>query len=76
MDLVKRRIVPKNVYVVTSLIRTYAKCGDFREARQVFEELPVRNVIAWNALLSGFIESGRCLEALECSKHMQDDGTF
>jgi pentatricopeptide repeat protein len=35
-----------------ALISMYAKCGEFEHARRVFDELHVRNVASWTALLS------------------------
>ena len=57
-----------------SLIDMYAKCGALHEAQQVFQQLPIRNIISWNALLAGYTEHGFGLEALSCFERMQDQG--
>eukprot|EP00250_Pteridium_aquilinum_P018934 c24234_g19_i1 orf=3-662(-) len=41
----------KNVFVGSSLINMYAKCGVLEKAQEVFDRLPIRNVISWNALI-------------------------
>ncbi|XP_027931417.1 pentatricopeptide repeat-containing protein At5g66500, mitochondrial-like [Vigna unguiculata] len=39
----------------TSLVDMYSKCGSLDEAVKVFDEMDQRDVVAWNALLSGFL---------------------
>jgi pentatricopeptide repeat protein len=41
-----------------ALLGMYAKCGMLREARIVLRELRVRDVVSWNALISGKWEGG------------------
>ncbi|XP_076910214.1 pentatricopeptide repeat-containing protein At2g21090-like [Bidens hawaiensis] len=36
------------------LIRMYSECGDCDAARQVFDEMPLRNLYSWNNMLSGY----------------------
>nr|AYM00913.1 pentatricopeptide repeat protein [Salvia miltiorrhiza] len=43
-----------DLYVATSLIDMYVKCG----ARKLFDEMPVRDVSSWNALISGYMKEG------------------
>lgn len=45
-----------NVYVGTSLINMYGKCSELESAYKVFEEMPLRNVFSWTALISGFAQ--------------------
>ncbi|GFY89348.1 pentatricopeptide repeat (PPR) superfamily protein [Actinidia rufa] len=47
-----------DLYVGTSLIDMYVKCGVLRDARMVFDELPMRDVSAWNALIAGYMKDG------------------
>ncbi|KAJ4961491.1 hypothetical protein NE237_021401 [Protea cynaroides] len=48
-----------HLMVATSLVDMYAKCGRINSASQVFERMPFRNVVAWNAMLSGLAMHGR-----------------
>ncbi|ESQ48274.1 hypothetical protein EUTSA_v10022175mg [Eutrema salsugineum] len=43
-----------DMYVCTALVDFYAKCGELDMAIQVFDEMPQRDIVAWNALISGF----------------------
>ncbi|KAK4783460.1 hypothetical protein SAY86_007834 [Trapa natans] len=50
----------KNIMVGTSLLDMYAKCGRINRALRVFESIPKRNVVAWNAIIIGLAVHGRC----------------
>ncbi|KAI4300197.1 hypothetical protein L6164_033599 [Bauhinia variegata] len=43
-----------NVYVGSSLISLYSRCAFLDDAYQAFEEMPVRNVVSWTAIIAGF----------------------
>lgn len=42
-----------NVYVGSSLVDMYARCGLMKEARVVFDSLISKNEVSWNALIAG-----------------------
>ncbi|KAH7434292.1 hypothetical protein KP509_06G009700 [Ceratopteris richardii] len=52
----------------------YAKCGAIEKANDLFNQLPRRNIVTWNALIAGFVEHGLCQEALTCLEHMYSEG--
>ncbi|XP_010922662.1 putative pentatricopeptide repeat-containing protein At3g08820 [Elaeis guineensis] len=54
-----------DVFVKTSLLCLYAKCGLLDEAQRLFDEMPVRNVVSWTAIISGYMGEGRLVEALD-----------
>jgi pentatricopeptide repeat protein len=58
----------------TALVDTYAKCGLLAKAQQVLEELPVRDEVTWNALLTGYVQQGQDYEALKHFTVMQREG--
>ncbi|KAL6564867.1 hypothetical protein OROMI_016317 [Orobanche minor] len=53
-----------NVYVNTSLVGMYAKFADFLWAHQVFEEMPHRNAVTWNTLISGYVKARESFTAM------------
>lgn len=57
--------------VGNSLVDMYAKCGFLLEAREVFEQLPVHDVISWTCLIAGYVDRGLSEEALNCFEAMQ-----
>ncbi|KAM5555406.1 pentatricopeptide repeat-containing protein [Rosa sericea] len=38
------------------ILNVYVKCKAFNYAQKLFDEMPVRNVVAWNALITGFVD--------------------
>ncbi|XXG41625.1 hypothetical protein AAC387_Pa01g2056 [Persea americana] len=44
----------KDTYVGTALTDMYAKCGDIKTARRVFEGMKERNVVSWSAMIAGY----------------------
>lgn len=47
-----------DVIIETSLIDMYAKCNDIFTSRQVFDYMPERNVVTWNAMIGGYSKHG------------------
>ncbi|KAH7862769.1 hypothetical protein Vadar_009242 [Vaccinium darrowii] len=40
------------------LLNVYVKCKEFCDARYLFEEMPVRNIVTWNTFFSGAASCG------------------
>ncbi|KAI4354469.1 hypothetical protein L6164_003329 [Bauhinia variegata] len=55
----------------SALMDMYSKCGSIEKAIQVFEKLPKRNVITWNAIIGGLAMHGRANLALEYFSMME-----
>ena len=58
----------------SALVDMYAKCGYLTSAQRVFDEIHVRNVISWTALITGFCKYGQGEEALSCFRRMLCEG--
>ncbi|KAJ8649007.1 hypothetical protein MRB53_002030 [Persea americana] len=56
---------------IAALIDVYAKCGHANSASQHFNELPWRNLVSWNAMISGYNYNGNAQESLELFVDMQ-----
>eukprot|EP00257_Ricinus_communis_P026674 XP_025014088.1 pentatricopeptide repeat-containing protein At4g32430, mitochondrial [Ricinus communis] len=50
--------------VQNSFITMYAKFGSAEDSMKVFEELNYREIITWNALISGYAQNGLSQEAI------------
>ncbi|XP_057843691.2 pentatricopeptide repeat-containing protein At2g13600-like [Cryptomeria japonica] len=61
--------------VANSLIDMYAKCGSIQKARELFNKIPQRNVVSWNAMIAGYAVHGYSKDALELFESMKTSGT-
>nr|KJB48240.1 hypothetical protein B456_008G059500 [Gossypium raimondii] len=46
------------VFVANCLIQLYVKCGDLGYANKVFDKMPQRDVVSWNAMVFGNASNG------------------
>ncbi|PRQ28174.1 putative tetratricopeptide-like helical domain, DYW domain-containing protein [Rosa chinensis] len=53
-----------NVYVGTSLVDMYARCGRMDESQIIFDALDTKNEVSWNALIAGHARKGQGEHAL------------
>ncbi|XP_057834759.2 pentatricopeptide repeat-containing protein At2g03880, mitochondrial [Cryptomeria japonica] len=49
----------------------YAKCGTIDKAHELFNGMPERDVISWNAMIRGYAQNGFNEKALKTFKQMQ-----
>uniref|UniRef100_A0A7C9AUE1 Uncharacterized protein n=1 Tax=Opuntia streptacantha TaxID=393608 RepID=A0A7C9AUE1_OPUST len=63
-----------NVYVGTSLVDMYAKCGSISDAQRAFDAISLPNVAAWTALINGHAHHGLGSEAFVHFEHMVQQG--
>ncbi|KAH7660566.1 Tetratricopeptide-like helical domain-containing protein [Dioscorea alata] len=61
-------------YLRTKLVIFYAKVGDLWTARQLFDRIPDRNLIQWNAMISGYVLKGLEQEGLNVYYSMRSVG--
>ncbi|OVA18246.1 Pentatricopeptide repeat [Macleaya cordata] len=63
-----------NVYAMTAVVNMYAKCRQINEAWKMFERMPQRDLVSWNAIIAGYAQNGLARRALELVLRMQKDG--
>ncbi|XP_064935380.1 pentatricopeptide repeat-containing protein At2g03380, mitochondrial-like isoform X2 [Musa acuminata AAA Group] len=63
-----------HLVVQTALLHMYAKTGRMEWSRKVFDDMSGRDLISWNALISGYSSNGLDREAFEAFRQMQADG--
>ncbi|KAJ8771732.1 hypothetical protein K2173_026909 [Erythroxylum novogranatense] len=82
-DFEKGRIIHEHVlesscgsdlYIGNALVDMYARFGDLAKARKVFEEIPHKDTVSWNTLMSGYSANGYWEEALEIYHQSKMDG--
>ncbi|XP_030449136.2 putative pentatricopeptide repeat-containing protein At5g37570 [Syzygium oleosum] len=59
-----------DVFVGTSLVDLYGKCGEIVCARKVFDAMPQRSVVSWTAMVVGYIGAGDLVEARRLFREM------
>ncbi|XP_042475690.1 pentatricopeptide repeat-containing protein At2g01510, mitochondrial-like [Macadamia integrifolia] len=62
-----------NPFVVVSLMNAYMKNGVVDIARQLFDGMVDRDIVSWNALLTGYSQNGWPEEALEVFNRMREE---
>ncbi|KAI3834958.1 hypothetical protein MKX03_025299 [Papaver bracteatum] len=65
-----RNGIESDLLVSSALIDMYSKCGETLDARKVFQVMPIRNVVSWNAMITGYAQNGQDQEALELYQNM------
>ncbi|XP_010277322.1 PREDICTED: pentatricopeptide repeat-containing protein At5g66520-like [Nelumbo nucifera] len=58
----------------TALVDMYSKCGCIDTARQVFNEMPERDVYTFTSMISGLSNHGQSASAIELFVEMQKEG--
>ncbi|MCO5548038.1 hypothetical protein L7F22_001494 [Adiantum nelumboides] len=75
-EILRQGLLQHHVVLGGALVSMYAKCGALGEAQNVLEKLPSRNVVSWNALITGYAQTGRGQQALDCFERMQRESIF
>lgn len=51
-------IVPNATVIWNSLLSFYLKCDQMRNAVKLFDDMPMRDTVSWNTMVSGFLRNG------------------
>ncbi|KFK38519.1 hypothetical protein AALP_AA3G124100 [Arabis alpina] len=62
------------ISVLNSFITMYMKCGSVESGRRLFDEMPVKGLITWNAVISGYAQNGLAYDVLELYEKMKSSG--
>ncbi|XP_010044695.2 pentatricopeptide repeat-containing protein At1g59720, chloroplastic/mitochondrial [Eucalyptus grandis] len=69
-QVLKRGLGP-DVYVNNSLVHFYASCGVLEDAKKVFEKMPERTAVSWNAVIDALVRFGEFSAAMGLFHEMQ-----
>lgn len=61
-------------FVEVGFVDMYAKCGNVGYSLRIFNEIPLKRSVAWNAMISGFVENDCIVEAAEICRDMHRVG--
>ncbi|KAL1210082.1 Pentatricopeptide repeat-containing protein [Cardamine amara subsp. amara] len=56
--------------IKASLIVMYSTCGQLKDARKVFDEIPKRNIVSWTSMIRGYDLNGNSLDAVSLFKDL------
>jgi pentatricopeptide repeat protein len=63
-----------HIHINNALANMYAKCGDIKDSRQVFDKMSKRDTVSWNTMIAGYSQHGLGGEALEIFAEMHQAG--
>ncbi|EEF32045.1 pentatricopeptide repeat-containing protein, putative [Ricinus communis] len=56
------------------LLTMYVKCGEVGSARKLFNDIPGKGLITWNAMINGYSQNGLATDVLELYREMELSG--
>jgi pentatricopeptide repeat protein len=62
------------VFVGSSSVDMYAKCGSIEDAGKVFKKMPSQDVVSWTAMILGHVQCREGQKAFELFQQMQQEG--
>ncbi|WOL16191.1 hypothetical protein Cni_G24973 [Canna indica] len=63
-----------NSVLSTALVDMYSRCGELDKARKVFDDIPDKNVVSWNAMITGYLLRGLAEYAVRLYHSMKECG--
>lgn len=67
---------PRNaLFVWNSLLSMYSKCGKLQDAIKLFDHMPVKDTVSWNAIISGFLRNRDCDTGFRFFRQMSESRT-
>ncbi|KAL1225208.1 Pentatricopeptide repeat-containing protein [Cardamine amara subsp. amara] len=59
-----------DVYVASVLMTMYIKCGELVKSKLIFDRFPLKDIIMWNSIISGYASHGLGEEAVKVFNEM------
>ncbi|KAK2973874.1 hypothetical protein RJ640_013928 [Escallonia rubra] len=64
----------ENVFIASSLVDMYAKCGNIRAARWIFNRMKQHDMVSWTAMIMGCALHGHAHDAISLFEQMKMEG--
>ncbi|CAA0381082.1 unnamed protein product [Arabidopsis thaliana] len=65
-----KKELQSDVYICSTLVDMYSKCGDLHDSRLMFEKSLRRDFVTWNAMICGYAHHGKGEEAIQLFERM------
>ncbi|KAF8398484.1 hypothetical protein HHK36_017413 [Tetracentron sinense] len=72
--LIYRMGLDINIFTATALIDMYLKCGSVKEARNVFDQIAIKNVASWNAMIGCYGKHGMVDASIRLFERIEGEG--
>ncbi|WOG94293.1 hypothetical protein DCAR_0313586 [Daucus carota subsp. sativus] len=69
-SLICKHGVAMCLFVGSALVNMYGKCGDMGLAKKVFDEMPKRNLVSWDSMISRFLGNKMYVDAVGVFKEV------
>ena len=66
-----KKVFKEDVFIGSSLVFMYGKCGEISDARKLFDKMPSRNTVTWTSMISGYTQGGFPDEAIFLFRKMK-----
>ncbi|KAJ7942859.1 Pentatricopeptide repeat-containing protein [Quillaja saponaria] len=63
-----------NVFIASSLVDMYAKCGNIKIARYIFNKIELHDMVSWTAIIMGYALHGFAYDAISLFEQMEMEG--
>ncbi|KAF2313993.1 hypothetical protein GH714_021378 [Hevea brasiliensis] len=63
-----------NVFIASSLVDMYAKCGNVKVARWIFDKMELHDMVSWTAIIMGCALHGHAHDAISLFEQMEMGG--
>uniref|UniRef100_A0A7N0RD78 DYW domain-containing protein n=1 Tax=Kalanchoe fedtschenkoi TaxID=63787 RepID=A0A7N0RD78_KALFE len=73
-QLISKSPMMEDTTACTSLISMYCKCGVLDDAWRLFVEMRRKDLVTWNAMISGYAQHGAGMKALSLFDQMKEEG--
>lgn len=74
IEVARNGLLESNCFIGSALVHMYAQCGLLAKAEAVFHDLVLRDMVLWNALISGYAHHGVGEKAVLCLQQMENEG--
>lgn len=72
--LIMKAGLESDLHVSNALVSMFVNCGDLMSAKNLFNDMPKRDLVSWNTIIAGFVQHGKNQVAFDYFKMMQESG--
>ena len=73
-EITKKCGLEFDALVSNSLLKMYTDCGSIEDAQAIYDQMPLKDVIAGTTIINGYVRKGGFNEALKLFRQMNMDG--